>query len=179
MRKYPITLHAPMLDAFFSFLSHRPPRDFLLCAFADALFPSTDSGELNGKRKLSEARRVLRDSANLIVLRCFRENTASTKAANTKHQAPKKLQSSSSKPRSERWGRHPAAAGRGLGLGIFLELGTWDLELLRVTLADKLRSVPTALLCPLRAHHIGIRNHRIGEIAFKFLKNPAQAFLQA
>jgi len=30
--------------------------------------------------------------------------------------------------------RHPAAAGRGLGLGTSLELGTWDLELLLVAL---------------------------------------------
>jgi hypothetical protein len=33
VRNYPIALHAPMPDLFFSFLSHYPPKNFLRCAF--------------------------------------------------------------------------------------------------------------------------------------------------
>src|SRR6185369_16663951 len=139
VRKDPITLHAPMLDAFFSFLSHRPPRDFLLCAFADALFPSTDSGELNGKGKLSEAGRVLRDFANLIV-RCFRGNTASTKAPSsstklqapsTNHQAPSsKLQAPSSKLQRSSKAQAPNPGASDGGAIRRRRVEVWGLELL-------------------------------------------------
>ena len=132
---------------------------------------------------------VPRDSANLIVLRCFRGNTASTKAASSKHQASSsKLQRStklqrSSKAQAPNPGASDGGAIRrrvevwGLELLWSLELGIWNFSesLWRQASAQSQQR----LLCPLRAHHIGIRNYRIGEIAFKFLKNPAQAFLQA
>ena len=58
------------------------------------------------------------------VLRWFRGNTARTEAPNPKHQAPKKLHSSSSKPRSERCGD---LHGGALRFGAWNFSGTWCL----------------------------------------------------
>jgi len=57
--------------------------------------------------------------ANEMVARCFLWNTARSEAPSSKHQAPKKLQISSSERRSERCGGYP---GR--------RVEVWSLELL-------------------------------------------------